>query len=171
MTELHRIGIAPVQARGSLTGFLLLQNWPRDTVEWSKLLVLAVQVAAIPGFLPASTVFLVQDELPELVYPGAVGVIVSAGHAVGEDALAPGDLAERGMPPALVVLHPPQSIQDHGAAAGCVFLPGLPYLGLDHRAVWANADAEGRVSRLITRGDVDPAEDPDTAALASLLAA
>lgn len=171
MTEEHRIGIAPVQARGSLTGFLLLQNWPRDTVEWSKLLVLAVQVAAIPGFLPTSTVFLVQDDLPDLVYPGAVGIIVSAGHVIGDDALAPGDLGECGMPPALVVLHPPKAIRENGAAAGCVFLPGLPHLGLDHRAVWANADVDGRVSRLVTRGDLDPADDPDTAALASLLAA
>ena len=51
------IEVAPLQADGSLYGFMLLGRWPNDTVEWARFLVLAVQMAAVPGLLPSSTVF------------------------------------------------------------------------------------------------------------------
>ena len=56
-------------------------------------------------------------------------------------------------------------------ASGCVFLPGLPYLGLDHRAAWVEADVDGTVTQLISKVGIDPQVNADTAALAMLLAA
>lgn len=170
----HTVEVAPLKAHGSLAGFLLLHNWPRDTVEWARLLVLTVRMAAVPGMLPASTVFRVADGLAPDVHPGAVGIIVAAGRVVGTDALAPGSLAEP-QPPGLLVLHPPAStvasLKGYETASGCVFLPGLPHLGLDHRAAWAQADMGGTVTKLVSKGEVDPYSDVDTAALASLMAA
>jgi hypothetical protein len=58
-----------------------------------------------------------------------------------------------------------------GAASGCVLLPGLPYLGLDHRAAWVETEADGTVTSMISRVSLDPNSDPDTAILAMLLAA
>ena len=78
-------------------------------------------------------------------------------------------------PPGLVVLHPPsstlRSVPEYEVASGCLFLPGLPHLGLDHRAAWVEADREGTVTQLVSRAGIDPSGDADTAALAMLLAA
>ena len=43
--------------------------------------------------------------------------------------------------------------------------------GLEHRAAWVEAEADGTVTRLLSQVGVDPAHDPDTAVLAMLLAA
>ena len=56
-------------------------------------------------------------------------------------------------------------------ASGCVLLPGLPELGLEHRAGWAEAEADGTVVTLRNQVGIDPGSDPDTAVLAMLLAA
>ena len=73
------------------------------------------------------------------------------------------------------MLHPPKStlasVPEYEVASGCVFLPGIPYLGLDHRAAWVQADVDGTVTQLVSRSGVDPAGNADTAALALLLAA
>ena len=168
------VEVAPLQSGGSLYGFMLIGRWPADTVEWTKFLVLAVRMAAVPGLLPVSTVFRVREELPEEPQPGAVGLIVAEGSLMGKSALAPGLFASA-QPPALVVLHPPSStlgsVPDYDVASGCVFLPGLPHLGLDHRAAWVEADVEGTVTRLVSKVGVDPGGNADTAALATLLAA
>ena len=63
------------------------------------------------------------------------------------------------------------SVPEYEVASGCVFLPGLPHLGLDHRAAWVQADVDGTVTHLVSRSGVDPAGNADTAALALLLAA
>ena len=60
---------------------------------------------------------------------------------------------------------------EYETASGCLFLPGLPHLGLEHRAAWIEADAEGTVTRLSSKVGVDPMSDADTAALSALLAA
>ena len=52
-----------------------------------------------------------------------------------------------------------------------MLLPGLPHLGLDHRAAWVEAEADGTVTRLVSQVGVDPSHDPDIAVLAMLLAA
>lgn len=59
----------------------------------------------------------------------------------------------------------------HRAASGCVLLPGLPYLGLEHRAAWVEAEADGTITSMVSRVGVDPISHPDTAILAMLLAA
>ncbi len=50
------------------------------------------------------------------------------------------------------MLHPPSETMPSlpectGAASGCVLLPGLPYLGLEHRAAWVEAEADGTTPR------------------------
>lgn len=73
------------------------------------------------------------------------------------------------------MLHPPSStcasVPEYDVASGCVFLPGLPHLGLEHRAAWVEADVEGNVTQLVNKVGVDPQGNVDTAALALLLAA
>ncbi len=168
------VEVAPLQSRGSLYGFLLSGRWPQDTVEWAKFLVLAVQMAAVPGLLRNSTVFRVLEELPEQPQPGAVGLVVAEGQLIGDSPLQPGQFAAH-QPPGLIVLHPPSStlssVPDYEVASGCVFLPGLPHLGLDHRAAWVEADVEGTVTQLVSKCGIDPQGNADTAALAMLLAA
>ena len=168
------IEVAPLQADGSLYGFMLLGRWPNDTVEWARFLVLAVQMAAVPGLLPTSTVFRVREELPEEPHPGAIGLVVAEGQLLGDHPLRPGHFAAY-QPPGLIVLHPPSStlssVPEYQVASGCVFLPGLPYLGLDHRAAWVEADVDGTVTQLISKVGIDPQVNADTAALAMLLAA
>ena len=100
------IEVAPLQSDGALYGFLLSGRWPADTVEWAKFLVLAVQMAAVPGLLPMSTVFRVREELPDQPQPGAIGLVVAEGQLVGEHPLRPGQFADA-QPPGLLVLHPP----------------------------------------------------------------
>lgn len=170
----HDVEIAPLEARGQLCGFLLLGRWPQNTLEWAKFLVLAVRMAAVPGLLPTSTVYAVHDDMTDRPHPKAVGIITAAGQAIGKDALRPGALAAP-RPHGVVMLHPPShtipSDPEFDTASGCVFLPGLPYLGLDHRAAWAQAAADGTVTQLVSRGGVDPLSDADTAALSAFLAA
>jgi hypothetical protein len=101
--------------------------------------------------------------------------MASAGPVLGEDAPAPGSLSQP-RPPALFVLHPPSETtaslpEIDAAASGVVWLPGVPELGLDHRAAWVEAGADGTVTRLISALDVDPWQDPDLAILAILTAA
>ncbi len=168
------IEIAPLQYRGAFGGFMIIGRWPRDTVEWSKMLVRAVQLAAVPGLLPHSTVFCVEEKVPDDPTLRAVGRATKAGHFVGADPLRPGVFADP-LPPALVVLHPPastlSSVPDYAVASGCVLLPGLPHLGLDFRAAWVAADARGTVTELHSRCGINPDSDADTAALAMLMAA
>ncbi len=168
------VEVSPLQSHGSLYGFMVSGRWPDNTVEWAQFLVLAVRVAAVPGLLPITTVFSVRDEVPDAPGHGAIGLVVAEGSLIGERALAPGLFAHP-YPAGLVVLHPPSStlpsVPDYDVASGCVFLPGLPELGLSHRAAWVEAGRDGTVTRLVSSGDVDPQSNPDTAALSVLLAA
>lgn len=167
-----RVEVTPVCVAGTLRGFLILGRWPRDTVEWTQFLIAAVRTAAIPGMLPAgSAVLRVIEDLPSPSPYDAIGLVLIEGSLGGDDAIVPGRIA--GLPPALAVLHPPSAtVSDHlGTASGCLFLPGLPHLGLDHRAAWVEADANGVVTRLTSKVSLDPATDADTAVLASLIAA
>ena len=141
--------------------------------EWAQFLLLAVRLAAVPGLVPTTTVFHAVEDLPDEPEPDMIGLIKLSGPVLGEGAPTPGQLA---MPPALLLLHPPSenttsSPDAIDAASGCVLLPGLPHLGLDHRAAWVEAERDGTLTKLISRSDVDPAQDPDTAVLAMLLAA
>jgi hypothetical protein len=170
------VEVSPLQSGGSLYGFMVSGRWPDNTVEWAQFLVLAVRMAAVPGLLPTTTVFSVRDEVPDDPGPGAVGLVVAEGPLIGNQALAPGLFAHP-YPAGLVVLHPPSStmasVSDYefDLASGCVFLPGLPLLGLSHRAAWVEAGQDGTVTHLVSKSDVDPSSNADTAALSVLLAA
>ncbi|WP_194816680.1 peptidase [Nocardia sp. XZ_19_385] len=169
------IGITPFQAQGSLRGFVISGRWPDTTKEWAQVLVLAVRVATLPGLLTTSTVFGVREELPDDPAPDMVGLVLAEGPVLGERAVEPGRFAEH-VPPALLMLHPPSETRPTlpecaGAASGCVLLPGVPYLGLEHRAAWVEAESDGTITSLVSRVGLDPISDPDTAVLAMLLAA
>ncbi|WP_280420601.1 peptidase [Nocardia carnea] len=170
-----QIGVTPFHAGGTLRGFVISGRWPDTTKEWSQLLVLAVRVASMPGLLTTSTVFGVREELPDDPAPDTVGLVMAEGPVLGEESVQPGLFGEH-TPPALFMLHPPAETNPSlpectGAASGCVLLPGLPHLGLEHRAAWAEAEADGTVTSLVSRVGLDPISDPDTAVLAMLLAA
>ncbi|MEV0249844.1 peptidase [Nocardia sp. NPDC050712] len=169
------IGITPFQASGLLRGFVISGRWPDTTKEWAQVLVLAVRVATLPGLLHTSTVFGVREELPDDPAPDMVGLVLAEGPVLGERAVAPGRFAEH-VPPALLMLHPPSETRPSlpecaGAASGCVLLPGVPHLGLEHRAAWVEAESDGTITSLVSRVGLDPISDPDTAVLAMLLAA
>jgi hypothetical protein len=157
------VEISPFHSRGSLKGFVVSGRWPNSTKEWAQLLIMAVRVASLPGLLSTTTIF------------GTVGLVLAEGTVVGESAVPPGHFAGR-QPPALMMLHPPSETtpslpECFGAASGCVLLPGLPHLGLEHRAAWVEAEADGTVTNMFSRVGVDPISHPDTAILAMLLAA
>ncbi|GAA5046991.1 peptidase [Nocardia callitridis] len=169
------IGITPFHAHGTLRGFIISHRWPDTTKEWAQVLVLAVRVASLPGLLTTSTVFGVREELPDDPEPDTVGLVIAEGTVLGEQALSPGKFAEH-TPAALLMLHPPAETRPSlpecvGVASGCVLLPGVPHLGLEHRAAWAEAESDGTVTSLVSRVGLDPISDPDTAVLAMLLAA
>ena len=92
--------------------------------------------------------------------PNTVGLVVAEGTVVGETAVPPGYFAGH-QPPALLMLHPPSETMPSlpectGAASGCVLLPGLPHLGLEHRAAWVEAESDGTVTSMVSRVGVDP---------------
>jgi hypothetical protein len=164
----------------SLAGFILSGRWPASTREWTQFLAVAVRIAARPGYLQTTSVFRAVDDLPDdpeagIVGRGTVGLVTWAGPVIGSDAPAPGALADP-QPTALLVLHPPSETipstpEVTGAASGAVLLPGVPHLGLGHRAGWVEAEPDGTVTRLISQVGVDPTKDPDLAVLATLCAA
>ena len=172
----HRgpVEISALRARTGLAGFLLSRRWPDSVEEWGEFLLMAVRIAAAPGMLAQSTVFRVREELPDEPLPGAVGIVIAEGCVVGAGAVVPAG-AGATLPPGLVVLHPPGQLpvsrMPSEVASGCVLLPGLPHLGLDHRAAWAASDYSGTISQMRTRAHLDPSSDVDTAVLAMLLAA
>jgi hypothetical protein len=169
------VEISPFHAGGALKGFVVSGRWPDSTKEWAQLLRVAVRVASLPGLLATTTIFGVREELPEAPAPGTIGLVLAEGTVVGESAIAPGHFADR-QPPALLMLHPPSETTPSlpecmGAASGCVLLPGIPHLGLEHRAAWVEAESDGTVTSMVSRVGVDPISHPDTAILAMLLAA
>lgn len=169
------VELAPFHSRGALKGFVVSGRWPNSTKEWAQLLMVTVRVASVPGLLSTTTIFGVREELPDKPQPGTVGIVLAEGTVVGDDAVQPGRFADR-QPPALLMLHPPSETtpslpECSGAASGCVLLPGLPHLGLEHRAAWVEAEADGTVTSMVSRVGVDPISHPDTAILAMLLAA
>lgn len=157
----------------TLAGFILSGRWPVSTREWSQVLLLAVRLAAVPGFVPTTSLFRAKDDLPDEPLPESVGMVTCEGSLL-DDAL--GTQRYIDLPPAMFVLHPPAETQpstpeSDGAASGCLLLPGSPDLGLEHRAAWIEAEADGTVTKLLSRVGVDPVDDPDLALMASFLVA
>lgn len=173
---MHEIEVSPFHRHDrTLAGFVLSGRWPDTTREWTQFLAVAVRLAARPGFLPTTMVFHAVEEIPGDPQPGTVGLVACAGPVIGTQAPAPGSLAHP-LPPAVVVLHPPSETvpstpENAGVASGAILLPGVPHLGLTHRAGWVEAEADGTVTKLLSGVDVDPVEDADLAVLATLCAA
>lgn len=171
-----QVQVSPFHRRDlSLAGLLLHGRWPETVREWAQVLTLSVRIAAVPGTVPISEVFLARESVDLDAVGHPVGALMCEGPAVGDNAVGPGEFAGA-KPPAMMMLHPPRETihdldEDSDAASGCLFLPGIPELGLDHRATWVHADQDGNVSRLVTAGRVDPMQDPDLAVMSALLAA
>jgi hypothetical protein len=171
-----RVEVSPFSAGDRrLSGFVVSGRWPASTREWAQFLALAVRLAAVPGMVRTTMVYRAIEDVPDDPQPGTVGLVTLAGPVVGDGAPRPGQFSQA-TPPALLLLHPPAESRPStpevvGAASGCVLLPGLPHLGLEHRAAWVEAEVDGTVTRLVSQVGVDPSQDPDTAVLALLLAA
>lgn len=158
----------------SLAGFVLSGRWPETTKEWAQFLALAVRLAAVPGNVHSTAVFRAVEDVPDDPQPGAVGIVTDEGPVLAEG-LRPGTFVHPS-PPALFVLHPPDENSNRSpdaqqSAAGCLLLPGIPHLGLDHRAAWVEAEPDGTINRFVSSNDVDPMSDPDLAVLAALCTA
>jgi hypothetical protein len=155
----------------SLAGVVVSGRWPESTREWVQLMTLIVRLAAVPGVVPHSEIFRATDEVIDDPVPGAVGLIVDH-QAAAAAVTTPEPIAA---PPAVLVIHPPESTRQMAgydiAASGVLLLPGIPEIGMDHRAIWVQAQADGTVARLVSADSVDPFSDPDVAVLSSLLAA
>ncbi len=174
MTASIPIGLTPFHHEGELNGILISGRWPQSTLEWTQTLVASVRIACRPGFLPTTTIFGVVEDRPDDADDDAVGMMVAVGNVVDDSFLEAGRFLTN--PPALMMLHPPSRTRPSlpecaDVASGCVLLPGLPELGLEHRAGWAEAEADGTVVTLRNQIGIDPNADPDTAVLAMLLAA
>lgn len=158
----------------TLAGFLLHNRWPENMREWGQFMVLAVRIAAVPGLVRTSEVFASHEDGSSVVAgPDVVGIVSDAGPVMGEQSPGPGTLPRSH---AMLVLHPPGETiptlaEDEGMASGCLFLPGIPGLGLTHRATWVEVDSDGNVGRLVSRDDVGQLDDPDVAVLATLMVA
>ncbi len=157
----------------SLAGFVLSGRWPESTKEWTQLLAFAVRIAAVPGMVLTTAVFRAIEDTPDDPTPDAVGLVTDEGPVLSETGPRPGQFIHPS-PPAIFVLHPPHEglrTGPNAVASGCVLLPGIPYLGLDHRAAWVEADSNGTIIKLVSADAVDPMSDPDLAVLATLCAA
>lgn len=157
----------------SLAGFVLSGRWPDSTQEWTQVLAFAVRIAAVPGMVLTTAVFRAVEDRPDDPTPDAVGIVTDEGPVLAESGPRPGQFIHPS-PPALFVLHPAVESPRHDphvAAAGCAFLPGVPHLGLTHRAAWVEANADGEITKFVNADSVDPMSDPDLAVLATLCAA
>ncbi|MGA7688564.1 MAG: peptidase [Jiangellales bacterium] len=168
------VSLAPFARRDmTLAGFVMSGRWPQSTREWAQVLLMAVRLAAVPGFVPTTSLFLALDEVPDQPEPGSVGMLTNSGPLLGDAAPRPGSIST---PPALFVLHPPDETRPstpeaEGAASGCLLLPGLPHLGIEHRAAWVEAESDGTVTKLVSSVGVRTSDDIDLAVMAALLAA
>lgn len=158
----------------SLAGFVLSGRWPDTTREWAQFLAIATRIASVPGMVLTTAIFRAIEDVPENPEPGTVGIITDEGPVLSNDGPKPGQFINP-QPPALMVLHPPSETTstsaEYGAASGCVLLPGIPHLGLDHRAAWVEVEPDGTVTKLVSTNSVDLFSDPDLAVLVSLCAA
>lgn len=168
------VGLTPfARTNMTLAGFVMSGRWPETTREWAQLLLLATRLAAVPGFVPTTSLFLAREDVPDDPTPDSVGIVTNSGPLIGDAAPRPGSIAT---PPALFVLHPPDETRHstpeaERAASGCLLLPGLPHLGIEHRAAWVEAESDGTITKLLSSVGVQPSDDPDLAVMTALLAA
>lgn len=85
--------------------------------------------------------------------------------------------AEMEIPAAWLVLHPVSDGQDADleepnslpTASGSLLLPGIPEIGLDHRAAWAAVDIDGAVAHMRYTTHARLTETVDLAVIASVV--
>lgn len=109
------------------------KRWPNNIKEWCELLHIAVQISAVEGLVKKDSIFAgvkTQIEVPE-----TIGLLEYKSEAVDTAGLK----YREGT--ALMLLHAPQD----GVGNGTLLLPGVPHLGLDHRACWVKAEQDGTV--------------------------
>jgi hypothetical protein len=186
---------------GALEGFTIHDRYPRDTTEWVNLLAVVVTHAALhPVSVTRPLLFAVLD-LSDTDAVGSYRETrtddVRAGlveEEAGEASppfiriAALGPVADPAAEEPLRIVHPLGAAVIHplgatrvddeedrddvpGSAAGCLLLPGIPEVGLDHRAAWAAVREDGLVSRLTYTSHASPHHDPDVAYLATVMAA
>ena len=170
------IRLRPLEKDGMLSGFNLLGRYPQTTSEWMMTLVSILHRVATSSTLPHSTLFAVneQHEMQEQVVAD-----ISELATLGADlqTCRRALLNASGSPLALLVLHPAGATPEpdleepgaHPHATGALLLPGLPTLGLDHRAAWAAVDTTGSVQRMQFTTHAHLNETLDLAVLATLI--
>lgn len=140
-----------------------------STSDWMRTLVDVLTYVAMIDALDVSTFFVAEShpthvDADVLLLP--VAPAVDLRHiAVPADASA------------LVVLHPPgaQRMPDLEEpdglplASGSLVLPGVPEIGLDHRAAWAAVNIRGQVARMNFTTHAQLTENLDLTVLGALL--
>lgn len=177
------IRVVPQHDGVRLRGFSVLGRAPEDTVEWAHILLAMVhQVALHPVVLSSSAVFVAVD-VPADERPPADDAdhallvrVALLGPVAGPQAPVAGSVGALD-PVGLAVVHPLGAARSTHAdteapvAAGCLLLPGVPQVGLDHRAAWAEVRDDGELAHIGSSAHADVTRDPDVAVLATLLAA
>lgn len=168
-----KVTVAPLQKDNILSGFVIGGRWPDSTLEWMQMLLIAVRVTAIPDLLPTATVFSIREDVPDGDVENPVGIVFHESTVL--ESLSPDSMLRfEEQPAGLMILRPsietvPVLPEVENVASGCVFLPGLPHLGLEHRGGWIQSDREGNVTKMIAQSGIDPYTDEDTAILAEVL--
>lgn len=145
---------------------------PQRTSDWMRTLVLALAYVATARPLATSTLYTAE--------PGTgtvAATLIPITPLVG-DTVASGELDDLSAMPGWVVLHPagivdtPDLDEPDGLplATGSLLLPGLPEIGLDHRAAWAAVDTTGQVAHMRYTGHATGSENVDLALLTALFA-
>ena len=170
------IRLSPFQRTDkSLAGLVVSGRWPNELREWVHLMLLLTRLATTPGLVRTSEIFAATEDLPDTPTQDAVGTIMDRGPAHDIERAGQPDSANKAVPAAALVLHPPgvahESPGFHGTATGALLLPGLPHIGLAHQAAWVEVEPDGTVARLATALITSPSTDPDVVVLTNLLAA
>lgn len=152
-------------------GIRIVGTAPTRTSDWMRALVDVVTYVAVADALRVSMLYAAD---PQEKHTNDV-------HLVRLLPVAPAlDLGKTQIPTdasALIMLHPPgqQDFPDleepdsHPVATGTLILPGVPQIGLDHRAAWAAVDTVGRVAHMRFTTHARMNETVDVALLATLL--
>lgn len=165
---------------GTLVGFTMSGRHPDSTAEWTAALIAMLHQIATEPALPASTVFHACETLRTPQQPdNGIAQINTLGTVPAEldacrNALQSPDCPT---PLALLVLHPPglvplPELEEPGSrptASGALLLPGIPDVGLDHRAAWAAVDTAGSIQRLAFSTHASLNETVDVAVLGALI--
>lgn len=145
---------------------------PQRTSDWMRALVDVLTYVAVRRTLTTSMLYVAEpgDTTAGL----AVTLVPVAPLLTG---LSPATVADLSAAPGWAVLHPAGTmptpdLDEAGSepvAVGSLLLPGVPAIGLDHRAAWAAVDISGRVAHMRYTGHVNGSETLDLAVLAALL--